>query len=131
MKVKLMAITTGAALVIIVGAIATMYSQHAFGIKSTTLILSAFPHKGKVGSNTGTLPVTLFGVLTSESLAVPGASITLTGTGEGIKHFTTDQLGSYSTLTHLGPGTHTIVARYAGDSEHGSSSATKVIPVTP
>lgn len=34
--------------------------------KPTTLTLGAFPNKGKVGANTGTLPVSLFGKLTSD-----------------------------------------------------------------
>jgi hypothetical protein len=99
--------------------------------KPTTLTLGAFPNKGKVGANTGTLPVSLFGKLTSEGSDVAGASITLSGTAEGTKHLTTDQFGSYATSTHLGPGTHTIDAHYSGDSDHESSSATRVITATP
>ncbi|MGB6592849.1 MAG: Ig-like domain-containing protein [Candidatus Nitrosopolaris sp.] len=43
----------------------------------------------------------------------------------------TDSGGHYGIGVRLGPGTHTIEAHYAGDSDHESSSATKVIPVTP
>lgn len=54
----------------------------------------------------------------------------ITGTGEG-KQFsvTTNQYGSYSTFTHLCPGTHKIEAYFAGDSEHKSSSATRIVTV--
>jgi hypothetical protein len=129
-KVKLMAMTTGAALVIIVGAITTMYSQQAFAMKSTSLSLGAFPNKGNVGS-AGTLRVSLSGKLTSEGSPVDGATIHITGTREG-KQFTvtTNEFGSYSTFADLGPGTHTIEAYFAGDSDHTSSSATRVVTVT-
>jgi hypothetical protein len=54
----------------------------------------------------------------------------ITGTGEG-KQFsvTTNQFGSYSTFTHLGPGTHKIEAYFAGDSHHTSSSAIRIVSV--
>ena len=130
MKVKLMAMTTGAALVLIVGAITTMYSQQAFAqANPTSLSLGAFPNKGKVGS-AGTLRVSLSGKLTSEGSEVGGATIHITGTGEG-KQFsvTTNQFGSYGSQVSLGPGTHIIKAHFAGDSDHTSSSATRVVTV--
>jgi len=97
----------------------------------TSLSLGAFPNKVTVGANTGTLPVSLFGKLTSEGSPVDGATIHITGTGEG-KQFTvtTDQFGSYSSQVRLGPGTHTIEAYFPGDATHTSSSATRVVTVT-
>jgi Carboxypeptidase regulatory-like domain len=131
MKVKLMAMTTGATLVLIVGAITTMYSQQAFAqANPTSLSLGAFPNKGKVGS-AGTLRVSLSGKLTSEGSEVGGATIHITGTGEG-KQFTltTNEFGSYSTFADLAPGTHEIQAYFPGDATHTSSSATRVVTVT-
>jgi len=130
MKVKLMAATAGAALVLIVGAITTMYSQQAFAMKPTSLSLGAFPNKGTVGP-AGFLRVSLSGKLTSEGSEVGGASIMITGTGEGKQmHLTTNEFGSYSTFADLGSGTHTIEAYFAGDADHTSSSATRVVTVT-
>jgi hypothetical protein len=97
--------------------------------KPTSLSLGAFPNKGKVGATTGTLPVSLSGKLTSEGSGVGEASITITGIGEE-KHLTTNEFGSYSTFVHLPPGTYTIQAHYAGDSDHESSSATRTVEVT-
>ena len=130
MKVKLMAMTTGAALVLIVGAITVIYSQQAFAMNPTSLSLGAFPNKGKVGS-AGTLRVSLSGKLTSEGSPVDGATIHITGTGEG-KQFTvtTNEFGSYSTFADLAPGTHEIQAYFPGDATHASSSATRVVAVT-
>ncbi|MGC2570346.1 MAG: carboxypeptidase-like regulatory domain-containing protein [Candidatus Nitrosopolaris sp.] len=81
-------------------------------------------------THTGTLPVSLFGKLTSDHSPVDGASIIITGTGEG-KQFsvTTNQFGSYGSQVSLGPGTHKIEAYFAGDSDHTSSSATRVVTV--
>ena len=130
-KVKLMAMTTGAALVLIVGAITTMYSQQTFAqANPASLSLGAFPNKGKVGS-AGTLRVSLSGKLTSEGSEVDGATIHITGTGEG-KQFTvtTNEFGSYSTFADLAPGTHEIQAYFPGDATHTSSSTTRVVTVT-
>ena len=98
--------------------------------KPTILSLGSSPTSGHVGAHTGTLPVSLFGKLTSDHSPVDGASIMITGTGEG-KQFsvTTNQFGSYSTFTHLGPDTHKIEAYFAGDSDHTSSSATRIVTV--
>jgi hypothetical protein len=97
--------------------------------KPTSLTLGAYPNKGKVGFNTGTLPVSLSGQLTSEGSGVAGATITFTG----VEHdpTTTDSGGHYGIGVRLNPGDHMIEAHFAGDSEHESSSATKTIPVTP
>ncbi|MFZ0511334.1 MAG: hypothetical protein WAM14_06995 [Candidatus Nitrosopolaris sp.] len=97
--------------------------------KPTALSLGAYPNKGKVGANTGTLPVSLSGQLTSEGSGVAGATISFSGVDHGST--TTDSGGHYGIGVRLGPGTHTIEAHYSGDSDHESSSATKVIPVTP
>ena len=80
---------------------------------------------------TGTLPVSLSGKLTSEGSPVDGATIHITGTGEG-KQFTvtTNQFGSYSSQVSLAPGTHEIQAYFPGDATHTSSSATRVVTVT-
>lgn len=98
--------------------------------KPTSLSLGAFPNKGKVGS-AGTLRVSLSGKLTSEGSEVGGATIHITGTGEG-KQFTvtTNEFGSYSTFVDLPPGTHEIQAYFPGDATHTSSSATRVVTVT-
>jgi len=130
MKVKLMAVTTGVVLVLIVGSTTEIYSQQAFAMNPTSLSLGAFPNKGKVGS-AGTLRVSLFGKLTSEGSEVGGATIHITGTGEG-KQFTvtTNEFGSYNTHADLGQGTHEIQAYFPGDSTHTSSSATRVVTVT-
>ena len=76
------------------------------------------------------LPVSLFGKLTSDHSPVKGASIIITGTGEG-KQFSviTNQFGSYGSQVSLGPGTHIIKAHFAGDSDHTSSSATRIVTV--
>ncbi|MFZ0510377.1 MAG: hypothetical protein WAM14_02115, partial [Candidatus Nitrosopolaris sp.] len=76
-------------------------------------------------------PVSLSGKLTSEGSQVDGATIHITGTGEG-KQFTvtTNQFGSYISQVSLGPGTHTIEAYFPGDATHTSSSATRVVTVT-
>jgi hypothetical protein len=130
MKVKSMAMTTVAALVLIVGAITAIYSQQAFAMNSTSLSLGAFPNKGMVGS-AGTLRVSLSGKLTSEGSPVDGATIHITGTGEG-KQFTvtTNEFGSYNTFVDLAQGTHEIQAYFPGDATHTSSSATRVVAVT-
>ena len=54
----------------------------------------------------------------------------INGTGEG-KQFSgrTNQFGSYGSQVSLGPGTHKIEAYFAGDSEHKSSSAIRVVTV--
>jgi hypothetical protein len=96
--------------------------------KPTTLSLGAYQNRGKVGFNTGTLPVSLSGQLTSEGSGVVGATITFTGVNHGST--TTDSGGHYGISVRLGPGTHTIEAHYGGDSDHKSSSAGTVIPVT-
>jgi len=77
---------------------------------STSLSIGAFPNKGEVGS-AGTLRVSLSGQLTSEGSPVGGATIHITGTGEG-KQFTvtTNEFGSYSTFVDLAAGTHDIQA---------------------
>ena len=128
MKVKLMAMTTGA--VLILAAIVAIYSQQAFAMNPTSLSLGAFPNKGKVGS-AGTLRVSLSGKLTSEGSEVGGATIHITGTGQG-KQFTvtTNEFGSYSTFVDLAPGTHEIQAYFPGDATHTSSSVTRVVTVT-
>jgi hypothetical protein len=129
-KVELMAMTTGVALVLIVGSITAIYSQQAFAMNPTSLSLGAFPNKGKVGS-AGTLPVSLFGKLTSEGSEVGGATIHISGTGEGKQNtVTTNEFGSYNTHADLGPGTHEIQAYFPGDATHTSSSATRVVTVT-
>jgi len=130
MKVKLMAMTTGVALFLFVGANAAIYSQQAFAMNPTSLSLGAFPNKGKVGSS-DTLRVSLSGKLTSEGSEVGGATIHITGTGEG-KQFTvtTNEFGSYSTFVDLVPGTHVIHAYFPADGYHKSANATKTITVT-
>ena len=98
--------------------------------KTTILSLGSSPTSGHVGAHTGTLPVSLFGKLTSDHSPVKGASIIITGTGEG-KQFSviTNQFGSYGSQVSLGPGTHIIKAHFAGDSDHTSSSATRIVTV--
>jgi hypothetical protein len=105
-------------------------TNQVFANTSTSLSLGAFPNKGKVGS-VGTLRVSLSGKLTSEGSEVGGATIHITGTGEG-KQFTvtTNEFGSYSTFVDLAPGTHEIQAYFPGDATHTSSSATRVVTVT-
>ena len=129
---KLIAMSAGAvALVLIVGAMTTMYSQQAYAqAKSSSLSLGAFPNKGKVGS-AGTLRVSLSGKLTSEGSVIDGATIHIYGTGEG-KQFavTTNEFGSYSTFVDLATGTHEIQAYFPGDATHTSSSVTRVVTVT-
>src|SRR5215831_8219521 len=127
MKVKFIAMTTGAALVLILAAIMAIYSQQAFAMNATSLSLGAFPNNGKV-SSAGTLRVSLSGKLTSEGSEVGGATIHITGTGQG-KQFTvtTNEFGSYSTFVDLASGTHDIQAYFPGDATHTSSSATKVV----
>ena len=103
-------------------------TNQAIALKQTILTLSAYPNKGKV-IPPSTLPVSLFGQLTSEGSGVSGATITFTG----VQHASTitDTRGHYGTGVRLGSGTHTIEAHFDGDSNHHESSATIVIPVTP
>ena len=98
--------------------------------KATILSLGSSPTRGHVGAHSGTLPVNLFGKLTSDHSPVKGASIIITGTGEG-KQFSviTNQFGSYGSQVSLGSGTHIIKANFAGDSDHTSSSATRIVTV--
>src|SRR5215467_4786584 len=129
--ITVIAVLTVAGILMMLAILATILSTNqAFAqAKPTILSLGSSPTSGHVDAHTATLPVSLFGKLTSDHSPVDGASITLTGTGEGTKHLTTNQFGSYSTSTHLGPGTHKIEAYFAGDSAHTSSSATRVVTV--
>jgi hypothetical protein len=70
----------------------------------------------------------LYGVLRSEGLGICGATIHITGTGEG-KQFTviTNEFGGYSTFA---PDTHAIQAYFPGDATHSSTSATETITGT-
>ena len=124
------AVTVAGILIMAILATISSTNQAFAQAKPTILSLGSFPTSGHVGAHTGTLPVNLFGKLTSEGSPVDGASIMITGTGEG-KQFSviTNQFGSYSTFTHLGPGTHKIEAYFAGDSDHTSSSAIRVVSV--
>ena len=116
--------------ILMLAILATISSiNHVFAQAKPTILSGSSPTSGHVGAHTGTLPVSLFGKLTSDHSPVDGASITLTGTGEGTKHLTTNQFGSYSTVTHLSPSTHKIEAYFAGDATHTSSSATRVVTV--
>jgi hypothetical protein len=110
------AVTVAGILMLAILAAISSANQAFAQAKSTILSLGSSPTR-HVDANTDTLP--LFGKLTSDHSPVDGASIIITGTGEG-KQFsvTTNQLGSYSTFTHLGPGTHKIEAYFAGDSDH-------------
>jgi len=123
------AITVAGILMLAIVATILSTNQAFAQAKPTILSLGSSPTSGHVDAHTGTLPVSLFGKLTSDHSPVDGASITLNGTGEGTKHLTTNQFGSYSTSTHLGPGTHKIEAYFAGDNAHTSSSATRVVTV--
>ena len=71
-------------------------TNQAFAKCESSLSLVANPTKGTVGTITGTLPVSLSGELTCGGPIryVEGASITITGTGEGSKHVTTNFFGS-------------------------------------
>ena len=130
--ISVIAAVTVGGILIMLAILATISSTNqAFAkAKPTILSLGSSPTSGHVGAHTGILPVSLFGKLTSDHSPVDGASIMITGTGEG-KQFsvTTNQFGSYSTFTHLGPGTHKIEAYFAGDSGHTSSSATRIVTV--
>ncbi|MGA9150967.1 MAG: carboxypeptidase-like regulatory domain-containing protein [Candidatus Nitrosopolaris sp.] len=121
------AVTVAGILMLAILAAISSANQAFAQAKSTILSLGSSPTR-HVDANTDTLP--LFGKLTSDHSPVDGASIIITGTGEG-KQFsvTTNQLGSYSTFTHLGPGTHKIEAYFAGNSDHTSSTATRVVTV--
>jgi hypothetical protein len=124
MKVKLMAMTTGVALVVLIGAITAIYSQQVFARNPTSLSLDAFPNEGKVGS-AGYLLTSLFGKLTSEGSPIDGATIHIL-----LETVTTNKFGAYSTFTDIAPGTHKIQACFRGDATHTSSCATTVVTVT-
>src|SRR5215469_927571 len=121
-----------AGILMMLAILATISStNHLFAqAKPTILSLGSSPTSGHVGAHTGTLPVSLFGKLTSDHSPVKGASIVITGTGEG-KQFSviTNQFGSYGSQVSLGPGTRIIKAHFAGDSDHTSSSATRIVTV--
>jgi len=115
--------------ILIVGILAASSSTNqAIALKPTILTLSAYPNKGKVLSP-GTLPVSLFGQLTSEGSGLAGATIRFIGVQHA--YTITDSVGHYGIHVRLGAGTHTIEAHYDGDSNHHKSSATIVIPVIP
>jgi len=83
--------------ILMLAILATISSiNHVFAQAKPTILSGSCPTSGHVGAHTGTLPVSLFGKLTSEGSPVDGASIMITGTGEG-KQFsvTTNQFGSY------------------------------------
>jgi hypothetical protein len=83
--------------ILMLAILATISSiNHVFAQAKPTILSGSSPTSGHVGAHTGTLPVSLFGKLTSEGSPVDGASIMITGTGEG-KQFsvTTNQFGSY------------------------------------
>jgi hypothetical protein len=121
-------ITVAGILMMAILAVISSTNQAFAQAKPTTLSLGAFPNRGTVGSNTHTLPVSLSGTLKSEGSGVAGATITFTGVPGDT---TTDSGGHYGIQVRLSPGTHTIEAHYAGDSDHGPSSAGIVIPVNP
>src|SRR5215467_4323002 len=114
--ISVIAALTVAGILMMLAILVTIPStNHVFAqAKTTILSLGSSPTSGHVGAHTGTLPVSLFGKLTSDGSPVDGASIMITGTGEG-KQFsvTTNQFGSYSTVTHLSPSTHKIEAYFA------------------
>ena len=124
------AVTVAGTLMLAILATISSTNQAFAEAKPTILSLGSSPTSGHVGAQTGTLPVSLFGKLTSDHSPVDGASIMINGTGEG-KQFsvTTNQFGSYRTFIDLGPGTHKIEAYFAGDSDHTSSSAIRVVSV--
>ena len=124
------AVTVAGILMLAILAAISSTNQAFAQAKPTILSLGSSPTSGHVGAHTGTLLVSLFGKLTSDHSPVDGASIIITGTGEG-KQFsvTTNQFGSYGSQVSLGPGTHIIKAHFAGDSDHTSSSATRVVTV--
>jgi len=105
------------------------------GSPSLSLETRDFGAGGKVGS-AGTLHTQLYGYLTQleegSRLGIGGATIHITGTGEG-KQFTvtTNEFGFYSTFADLAPGTHEIQAYFPGDGHHmASASATETVTVT-
>jgi len=114
---------------------AILSTKQAFAKTSPSLSLGVSPFGGKVGS-AGTLHTQLYGYLTQleegSRLGIGGATIHITGTGEG-KQFTvtTNEFGFYSTFADLAPGTHEIQAYFPGDGHHmASASATETITVT-
>jgi hypothetical protein len=90
-----------------------------------------FLHSAEKSALPVPLHTQLYGVLRSEGLGICGATIHITGTGEG-KQFTviTNEFGGYSTFADLAPGTHAIQAYFPGDATHSSASATETITVT-
>jgi hypothetical protein len=130
--ISVIAAVTVAGILMMLAILATISStnQTFAQAKTTILSLGSSPTSGHVGAHAGILPVSLFGKLTSDHSPVKGASIIITGTGEG-KQFSviTNQFGSYGSQVSLGPGTHIIKAHFAGDSDHTSSSATRIVTV--
>ncbi len=124
------AVTVAGILMLSILATISSTNQTFAQAKTTILSLGSSPTSGHVGAHTGILPVSLFGKLTSDHSPVKGASIIISGTGEG-KQFSviTNQFGSYGSQVSLGPGTHIIKAHFAGDSDHTSSSATRIVTV--
>jgi hypothetical protein len=130
--ISVIAAVTVAGILMMLAILATISSTNqTFALAKTTILsLGSSPISGHVGAHTGILPVSLFGKLTSDHSPVKGASIIITGTGEG-KQFSviTNQFGSYGSQVSLGPGTHIIKANFAGDNDHTSSSATRIVTV--
>ena len=124
------AVTVAGILMLAILATISSTNQAFAEAKPTILSLGSSPTSGHVGAHTGTLPVSLFGKLTSYHSPVDGASIMINGTGEGKQiSVTTNQFGSYGSQVSLGPGTHNIGAYFASDSEHKSSSVIRVVTV--
>jgi hypothetical protein len=116
--------------ILMLAILATISSTNQAFAEPTILSLGSSPTSGHVGAHTGTLPVSLFGKLTSDHSPVDGASIMINGTGEGKQiSVTTNQVGSYGSQVSLGIGTLKIEAYFAGDNEHKSSSAIRVVTV--
>jgi hypothetical protein len=91
-------VTVAGILMLVILATISSTNQAFAEANPTILSLGLSPTSGHVGAHTGTLPVSIFGKLTSDHSPVDGASIMIAGTGEG-KQFsvTTNQYGSYTT----------------------------------
>lgn len=94
----------------------------------TTLSLTSYPRTGTVSSGSA-LPVSLLGELKCGDSGIAGATIIISGIDDKSNSVITNDFGKYSLAFQLAPGVYTLQAYFAGDSEHGSASASRTLTV--
>ena len=103
-----------------------VYAQ--FADCQTTLSLTSNPRTGTVSSGS-TLPVSLLGELKCGDSGIAGATVIISGIDDKSNSVITSDYGKYSLEARLAPAVYTLQAYFAGDSEHGSASASRTLTV--